>query len=136
DQVRDNGAAMARIGIDLADQTFLDSLDINAGGVLGYDRLRGVYEWRIAKGFITGLHAGYRNFFINNTFYTGEPLDVVYGDRFYTADRYDRLEIGWTPLRYKGLEGKFIASFHFTRGAVDNQQQFLLRYNIGGKYPD
>lgn len=135
DQVRDNGAAMARIGINLSEQTFLDSLDINMGGIIGYDRLRGSYGWRTATGFITGLHAAYRNFFIDNTFFAGEPLDIPYGDRFYTAERYDRLELGWTPLRYKGLEGKFIASFHFTPGAVDNQQQFLLRYHIGGHYP-
>ncbi len=135
DQVRDNGAAMVRVGLDLSKRTFLDSLDIHVGGVVGYDRLRGIYEWRTAAGFITGLHAAYRNFFLENTFFTGEPLDVPYGDQFYTARRYDRFEIGWTPIRYKGLEGKFIASFHFTPGAVDNQQQFLLRYHIGGSYP-
>lgn len=136
DQLRDNGAAMARIGVDLSNRTFLDSLDINAGGIIAYDRLRGSYNWRTAKGFITGIHAAYRNFFIDNTFFSGDPLDVPYGDQFYTADRYDRLEIGWVPLRYKGLEGKFIASFHFTPGAIDNQQQFLLRYRLGGRYPN
>src|SRR5690606_2771926 len=109
DQVRDNGAAMARVGVNLSAYTFLDSLDIHAGGIIGYDRLRGVYNWRTGKGFITGIHAEYRRFFVNNTFYSGEPLDIPYGDKFYTSNRYDRLEIGWTPLRYKGIAGKFIA---------------------------
>jgi len=135
DHVQDNGAASGRIGIDLSGYTFLDSLDVNAGAIIGYDRLRDVYGWRISKGFITTLQATYRNFFLNNTFFTGQPLNIPYGDRFYTARRYDRVEIGWTPLRYKGLEGTFTASFHFTPGAMDNQQQFSLRYRIGRSYP-
>ena len=136
DHVQDNGAGMARIGADLSEYTFLDSLDINAGILAGYDRQRGISEGQASAGFITGLHAGLRNFFIENSFYTGQPLNVVYGDRFYGARHYDRLDLGWTPFHYKGLEGKFIASFHFTPGAMDNQQQFQLRYHIGKRYPN
>ena len=136
DHVQDNGAGMGRIGVDLSGLTFLDSLDVNAGGLFGYDRQRGIEEGRASAGFVTGLYAGYRNFFIENLFYTGQPMNTVYGDRFYAADRYNRLDLGWTPLRYKGLEGRFIASFHFTPGIVDNQQQFQLRYHIGKRYTD
>lgn len=133
--IRDNGAAIAKMGIDFSGRSFLDSLDINAGGLVAYDRLRGVYDWRIPKGFITDLYAEYKKVFIANTFYSGEPLAIVYGDQFYTAELYDRLELGWKPLQYKGLESKFTLSFHFTRGAIDNQQQFTLQYNIGRLYP-
>lgn len=132
--VRDNGAALAKLGVDLSHSTFLDSLDISGGGLFGYDRLRGVYGWRTPKGFITNLYAEYRKIFVANTLYTGEGMDIAYGDRFYTADFYDRLELGWKPLQYKGLEGIFTLSFHFTRGAIDNQQQFSLRYNLGRSY--
>ncbi len=133
--VRDNGAALAKLGIDLSRSTFLDSLDVSGGGLFGYDRLRGVYGWRTPMGFLTDLYAEYRKLFIANTLYVGEGMDVAYGDRFYTADFYDRLELGWKPLRYKGLEGIFTLSFHFTEGAIDNQQQFTLRYNLGKSYP-
>ncbi|SEL06335.1 hypothetical protein [Parapedobacter koreensis] len=132
--VRDNGAAMAKLGTDLSGLSFLDSLDISAGGIIAYDRLRGIYGWRTPKGFIADVYAEYRKIFIANTFYKGEKLDIAYGDRFYTADFYDRLELGWKPLQYKGLEGKFTLSFHFTRGAIDNQQQFSLQYNLGRLY--
>lgn len=132
--VRDNGAAMAKIGTDLSGSLFLDSLDISAGGIIAYDRLRGIYNWQFPKGFIADIYAAYRKLFIANTVYAGEGLDIAYGDRFYTADFYDRLELGWKPLQYKGLEGKFTLSFHFTSGAIDNQQQFTLRYNIGRLY--
>lgn len=132
--IRDNGAAMVKVGIDLTRKSFLDSLDISSGGLIAYDRLRGVYDWHTPKGFIADLYAEYRNFFLANSFYAGENLPIVYGDRFYTATRYNRLDLGWKPLRYKGLESQFTLSFHFTPGAVDNQQQFTLRYHIGRLY--
>lgn len=132
--IRDNGAAMAKFGVDLTSATFLDSLDISAGGLVAYDRLRGVYDWQTPKGFIADLYAEYQNFFVANSFYAGERLPIVYGDNFYTASRYNRLDIGWKPLQYKGLEGQFTLSLHFTPGAVDNQQQFTLRYHIGRLY--
>ncbi len=133
--VRDNGAALLKLGADLSPLVFLDSLDISAGGTIGYDRLRGIYGWRLPKGFIGDLYAEYRKIFIANTVYAGEGMDVAYGDRFYNANFYDRLELGWKPLQYKGLEGKFTLSFHFTPGAIDNQQQFTLQYHLSRLYP-
>ncbi|MEC3879712.1 hypothetical protein [Parapedobacter sp. 10938] len=132
--IRDNGAAMVKLGADLTPIVFLDSLDISGGGLIAYDRLRGVYDWRTPKGIIAELYAEYRKFFVANRFYAGESLPIVYGDRFYTASRYNRLDLGWTPLQYKGLEGRFTLSLHFTPGALDNQQQFTLRYRVGRLY--
>lgn len=132
--VRDNGATALKLGLDLSPFVFLDSLDISAGGIIGYDRLRSIYDWRFPKGFLGDLYAEYRKIFIANTLYAGEGLDVGYGDRFYTANFYNRLELGWKPLQYKGLEGKFTLSFHFTPGALDNQQQFTLQYDLGRIY--
>ncbi|WP_262245574.1 hypothetical protein [Parapedobacter soli] len=132
--IRDNGVAMVKLGADLTHLSFLDSLDISGGGIVVFDRLRGVYNWHIPKGFIADLYAEYRKFFVANSFYSGESLPIVYGDRFYTSNRYNRLDIGWKPLQYKGLESQFTLSFHFTPGAVDNQQQFTLRYRIGRLY--
>ncbi|RQP09883.1 MAG: hypothetical protein EAS52_23340 [Parapedobacter sp.] len=132
--VRDNGATALKLGVDLSPFVFLDSLDISGGGVVAYDRLRGLYNWRLPKGFMGDLYAEYRKIFISNTLYAGEGLDIAYGDRFYTANFYNRLELGWKPLQYKGLESKFTLSFHFTPGALDNQQQFTLQYNLGRLY--
>ncbi|MGK6351236.1 hypothetical protein [Parapedobacter sp. DT-150] len=131
--VRDNGAALVKIGIDLSGSV-LDSLDISGGGIVAYDRLRGVYDWRTPAGVMVDGYAEYKKIFVANTLYAGESLDIAYGDRFYTADFYDRLELGWKPLQYKGLEGKFTLSFHFTPGAIDNQQQFTLQYQLGRLY--
>ena len=104
-------------------------------GVLGPDhRLRGVYDWRTPKGFIADLYAEYRSLFIANNFYTGGSLPVVFGDRFYTTHRYNRLDLGWRPLRSGDLDGSFTLSFHFAPGTIDNQQQLTLRYRIGKRY--
>lgn len=132
--LHDNAAGMVKLGVDLSSLSFPDSLDISAGGLIALDRLRGVYDWRTPKGFIVDLYAGYRKFFVANSFYTGERLPIVYGDRFYTATTYDRIDLGWKPLQYKGLEGQFTLSFHITPEGVDNQQQFTLRYHIGRFY--
>ena len=129
--IRDNAAALVKVGIVPTPKSFPDSLNISVGGIIALDRLRGVYDWRTPKGLLVDLYAGYRKFFVANSFYAGEPLPIVYGDRFYSARRYNRLDIGWKPLQYKGLEGRFTLSFHFTPGAVDNQQQFSLHYRIG-----
>src|SRR5690606_34317709 len=132
--VRDNGATALKLGLDLSPFVFLDSLDINGGGVIAYDRLRGIYNWRLPTGFMSDIYAEYRKIFLANTLYAGEGLNIAYGDRFYRADFYNRLEVGWKPLQYKGLESKFTLSFHFTQGAIDNQQQFTLQYNLGRLY--
>ena len=134
DNVRDNAAATIRAGLNLSPATILDSLTISAGGLFSYDRLRDVYDARTSGGALFELHAAYRMFSVTNNFYTGDAHDIPYGDRFYTATRYNRLDLGWTPLRRGNLEGRFTASFHFTPGAVDNQQMFLLRYHLGGRH--
>lgn len=131
DHIRDNGATSLHIGADLSDRGWLDSININIGGIINYDRLRNVYDWQLPKGFLSEIYLEHYKFFIRNTFYTGESLAIPYGDVFYTSKQYDRLDIGWIPLRYRNLEGRFIAGFHFSEGVVDSQQQFILRYTIG-----
>jgi len=133
--VRDNGAALVKLGTDLSRMWFLDSADISVGAAFGYDRLRGIYGWNLPVGFIADVYAEYRKVFIANTVYAGEPMNVAYGDRFYMADFYNRLELGWKPLQFKGLESRFTLSFHFSKGAIDNQQQFSLHYDLGRLYP-
>lgn len=130
--VRDNAVLLAKGGINLSDKTFLDSLSFNAGVLVSFDRLRGAYDWRTPKGLIVDVNLVYKSWFLNNTYYKGDEHDIVYGDRFYTKDRYDRLDLGWKPLRKNNLEGFLMLSLHFTPGAMSNQQMLLLRYNLGG----
>lgn len=128
--IQDNGIALLRIGADLSGKTFLDSLTIDAGVAIGFDRVRTEYD-HTATGFHSNVHLGYKQFFVANTLYLGEAQNLPNGDSFYHRDTYDRLDLGWTPFRKGNLEGKFTASFHFAPDQVSNQQAFTLRYRFG-----
>jgi hypothetical protein len=132
DNVQDNGAAIAKLGLDLSGRSFLDSLTIDGGGMMSFERTRNVTGWVLPTGLIFSLRAGYKRFGIADTFYAGEGHTLIYGDPFYTAKTYNRLDLSWTPILSRNIEGKFVFSFHFMEGVVDNQQAFLLRYRISG----
>lgn len=131
EHIQDNAVVTAKAGLDLSHTTLFDSLTVDAGAVIGFDRVRTEYEMRTAKGFISTQHIGYKKFAITNTVYIGEVQNLPNGDSFYHRDKYDRLDISWSPFRTAAIEGKFVASFHFSKGQVDNQQAFTLRYNFG-----
>ena len=135
DHIQDNAALVARVGVDLSEKTFLDSLDINVGGLMSFDRLRNIYDWRTPKGVLLGTHLAYKSFFIQDEFYIGEAQRIGYGDAFYNSKHYNRLDLGWSALRYKHLEASLLVSFHFIPGSMSNQQVINLRYNIGGNVP-
>lgn len=131
EHIQDNAVITGRLGLDLSDRTFLDSLTIDAGIAFGFDRVRTEYEMQIKKGFISEQHLGYKKFGLTNTLYLGQAVNLPNGDPFYHRSSYDRLDLSWTPFKTAAIEGKFVASFHFTEGQVDNQQAFTLRYTFG-----
>lgn len=135
DHIQDNAAFNARVGVNLSEMIFLDSLDINVGGLMSFDRLRDVYDWRTPKGLLLGAHLAYRSFFIQDEFYIGEAQSIGFGDAFYNSKRYNRLDLGWNALKSKGLEASLLVSFHFIPGSMSNQQVINLRYNFGGNLP-
>nr|MBC7613855.1 hypothetical protein [Pseudopedobacter sp.] len=133
DFVEDNGAVMAELGVDLSHRGILDSLIFSVGGIMSIERNRSLTSsFDLPKGFISNVYLGYKKFSLQNTFYAGQGHQVINGDQFYTSKNYDRIDLGWTALKAKNLEGKFIFSYHFVDGVTDNQQAFLLRYNLFG----
>lgn len=132
--IQDNAGIRAYVGIDMSSQVNLDSLSLSAGGLFSFNRDRGLGLWQKAKGVMIEGHAAYKSFYLHNILYLGEPQHLALGDDFYSEDRYNRLDLGWAPFRNKRLSAKLALSFHFTPGAVDNQQTLHLRYNIGAKH--
>jgi hypothetical protein len=133
DHLQDNGGFMAELGADLSKHSALDSLTISAGILISIERTRYLSSsFNTPKGFISNIYGSYKKFSIQNTFYSGEGHHVIYGDPFYTSKTYDRVDLGWSPIKSKNLEGKFVFSYHFLDGVSDNQQAFFLRYNISG----
>jgi len=136
EHIQDNGILMGNVGLDLSNSTVLDSLLIQTGAAIGFDRIRNVSGMKVASGFISTIYVGYKRFFLENSLYLGKPMNLPNGDPFYHRASYDRIDLGWIPFKTKRLEGKFIASFHFSKGHVDNQQAFLLRYNFAKEILD
>lgn len=135
EHIRDNGAFTASIGYDASRLTFLDSLDVQLGGLISMDRLRNVYKWRTPKGVLLGAYLAYQAFFIKETWYIGDSQEIGFGDPFYQFKNYNRLDLGWKAFQSKNLEASVGTSFHFAKGAMLNQQQLSLRYSIGGNIP-
>ena len=132
DNLQDNGAATVKLGVDLSKSTFLDSLTIAAGGMMSFERTRSVSDFVTPKGFVADLYLGYKRFSITNTFYAGEGHHLILGDKFYDAKTYNRIDFGWTPILFKNISGRFVFTYHYADGIMDNQQAFFLRYNISG----
>ena len=132
DHIEDNGALAVKVGLDLSNKTFLDSLTINAGGLMSFERVRTIGGWQTPKGLLLEFHAEYRRFGIINSYYNGEGHNIRFGDRFYTSKVYNRTDLTWRPILFKNIEGILDLSFHFVDGVVDSQQAFGLRYNIMG----
>ena len=135
DHIQDNGAAALKIGVDLSHRTALDSLTFSTGGLMSFERTRSIGDWETPVGLLIEMHAGHKRFGLTNSLYLGEGHNLIYGDRFYTARRYNRTDLSYTPIRYKNIEGKFVLSFHFLEQVIDSQQAFSLRYNLGGSRP-
>jgi hypothetical protein len=133
DHIEDNGALAVKVGLDLSNKTFLDSLTINAGGLMSFERVRTIGGWQTPKGLLLEFHAEYRRFGIINSYYNGEGHNIRFGDRFYTSKVYNRTDLTWRPILFKNIEGILDLSFHFVDGVVDSQQAFGLRYNIMGR---
>lgn len=131
EHIQDNAIVMLRLGVDLSEKTFLDSLTIDAGATYGFDRVRSVYEMQKSPGFISNIYLGYKRFFLANTLYLGKAVNLPNGDPFYHRAQYDRIDIGWIPFKTERIDGKFTASFHASKGYFDNQQSFTLRYRFG-----
>lgn len=134
DYVEDNGALAVKVGLDLSKKTFLDSLTINTGGLMSFERIRRLGGWHTPKGVLFETMMEYHRFGIANSLYVGEGHHIKYGDQFYTAKTYNRTDLSWRPRIYKGIEAKLTLSLHFLEGMIDSQQTFGLRYYFSKKY--
>lgn len=135
DHVQDNGAVNVNVGLDLAEKTGIDSLRIGAGAIMSLERTRSIGGWHKPTGLLVDFAAAYKRVSVKNSFYHGEGHNLMWGDAFYTAKNYNRLDVAWKPIMFKGVEGQFVFSFHFIDKVIDSQQAFALKYNFEWKRP-
>lgn len=135
DRLRDNGAIQLRLGIDLSrKQQLLDSLTVEAGTMLSFERTRGLGGWRSPKGALASIYLAHGRLALFDEFYVGGGHQIIYGDSYFSKGVYNRVDLLFTPLLFRGIKGQFIFSFHQTaQSAASNQQTFRITYDLGRK---
>lgn len=134
DHIFDNGALELRLGLNLTGKTGLDSLTFEAGNLTSFLRERGVDGWQTRNGFVFTAYAQYHRFAVQEELYKGQGSIIYYGDSYYEKTFYNRLDLIFTPFQSGRVKGQFIASFHFTPGYFnDNQEVFRVTYDLGRK---
>ena len=136
DRIRDNGAAQIRLGLNIK-HTIFDSLSVEAGAMISLERTRenSGGGFNTPAGLVTSIYAGLNKriaFF--DEFYAGQGNHITYGDSYYEKKLYNRLDIIFTPFLFNRIKGQFVASFHFSPGQFnDNQEAFRVTYDLGRK---
>jgi hypothetical protein len=104
--------------------------------LVSLDRIRGVYDgWETPAGFFARARLEYRGVGLHGTYYRGQGHEFIYGDSFYKAKEYGRMDIFWQPFKNKNVRGKIIISLHFIEKSLDFSQQVLVWIDIGGNRP-
>ncbi|MDB5118140.1 MAG: hypothetical protein JWQ79_3632 [Mucilaginibacter sp.] len=135
DHINDNGGFEIKLGLDLTHkQTTFDSLSFEAGTLVSLQRERGVNGFKTPKGVVFNAYASYHRIAVFEEFYHGQGSTIDYGDSYYEKPTYNRIDIIYTPFLFKHIKGQFIASFHFSPGQFnDNQEVFRVSYDLGRK---
>jgi hypothetical protein len=134
DHIFDNMSFEVRLGLNFTHKTGLDSLAFEAGTLTSMLRERGVNGWQTRNGFVFSAYAAYHRFALREELYTGQGSIIYYGDSYYEKKFYNRIDVIFTPFKARRIKGQFIASFHFTPGYFnDNQEVFRVTYDMGRK---
>jgi hypothetical protein len=133
EHIRDNAAFSILPGLDFSEDTHLDSLTVSAGLLASYDRLRGIYEFRVPVGFMGEIKAVFRRFGLQGLIYAGEPQVITSGDGFYQSDLYCRAD-AFYRVSNPYLNGKLQLSLHFIPGVVDLSMSLVIRASIEGVF--
>ncbi len=134
DHIFDNGAVELRLGLNFGHKTFLDSLSFEAGILTSFLRERGVDGWQTSNGFVFSAYGSYHRIAVLEEFYAGQGSIIYYGDSYYEKKFYNRIDVIFTPFRSGHVTGQFVASFHFSPGHFnDNQEVFRVTYDLGRK---
>ncbi len=91
-------------------------------------------EFAVANSWYSEIEFAYKIVGIKSTLNIGGEHHFMLGDSFYQlSDWYSRNDLYLNIFNIKQVKGKFIYSFHFANGDLDQQQQFFLTYNFKSK---
>jgi hypothetical protein len=134
--IRDNGGFELSLGTDLSERTVLDTLVFSLGGLVSLDRTRGVDNgWQTPAGMIARADLMYRIAGIRTTIHAGKGHTFLYGDSFYRADFYTRIDMFLQLFNSDNVHARVNFSLHMVKGTLDTSQQVLVSFNLDGKRP-
>ena len=130
------------VGVNLSHKTFLDSLTIKAGALIGLQRARADESHYTPCGALIDVTAEWKFLGIKETFYAGNNQMPLYarfgsllnlGDPYYQAPVYSRTNVYAYIVRNRFINLEASLDFHVTKEAFGFWQQLLLRVYIDNK---
>jgi hypothetical protein len=123
--IRDNGIFSLVAGVSAGGEKEL-SMELSAGYLASYNRFRpDSFTW--GKGWITNISLRYTIFGFKGVYYFGTPIAFEYGDPFYRAGRYGRVDIFADPFKLENIDSKIGWNMHFVPGeGLHHSQQLLM----------
>lgn len=124
--LQDNGMMSFLIGYDLENEEHSMKLNFSTGVLASYNRFRpDDLNW--GRGIVSNLNLTYHIFALKGVYYHGSPLHFEYGDSFYSAGKYGRIDIFVDPMKHRKVRSKFGWCFHMVPGeGIHHSQQILI----------
>ena len=139
--VRDNFLMHPALGLDLAGQTWLDSLRLSVGALVGLERHRALSDQFTSRtGLLVELNADYKGFGLASSTYLGQGIMIDYasmgselywGDPLYRGTFYCRVDLSYDFLRLPYLTGKVNFANHFSEGNYYVEQSLIIQATLG-----
>ena len=136
----DNLLFKTSVGIDLSGNTFLNTLEANAGWVAGFERARADNTgWIKMNGFLMETRIEYRKIGLFNTYYIGDGLmkfyedhgsDLYWGDPVYRAKKYNRTDMYVSFYRDRTINMELTYSLHFLESRIYHEQMIKIRIDL------
>jgi hypothetical protein len=131
DHIRDNGGLSVVIGWHHGELWILDTMEVSAGAVVSFDRIRGETGWNKPAGGVVTVHLASHGFGLTGHAYCGNSHTLLWGDSFYSAKSYGRIDVSYSPrIKTKSVMANFTLGMHFVDNVVDFSQFFTLTISL------
>lgn len=139
--VRDNSLVHPALGLNLDGKTWLDSLRLSVGALIGLERDRLVSaQFSTRKGFLVELDAFYQGFGLESSTYFGQGImkdyatmgsELYWGDPLYRGRFYSRVDLSYDFIRLPYLTGRINLANHFSAGNFYVEQSLIVSASLG-----
>ncbi len=120
--LRDNGGGVFQIGLDYSKRFYTK---LSVGQAFSYDRQR-PQEYDINRGFYGKLETEYHSYLIRIIHYQGGSLSLAYGDSFFRANNYTRIDSEFKLINHKNIQLQLQLSGHLFDDEINFSQKLLL----------